>query len=35
MAGMVAAISGLIFSVQIERFASDETERIADEMTNV
>ena len=34
MAGMVAAISGLIFSVQIERFASDETERIADEMTN-
>ena len=35
MAGMVAAISGLVFSVQIERFASDETERIADEMTNV
>ena len=35
MAGMVAAISGLIFSVQIERFAADETERIADEMTNV
>ena len=34
MAGMVAAISGLIFSVQIERFAMDETERIADEMTN-
>ena len=33
MAGMVAAISGLIFSVQIERFASDEAERIADEMT--
>ena len=35
MAGMVAAISGLVFSVQIERFAADETERIADEMTNV
>ena len=35
MAGMVAAISGLVFSVQIERFASDEAERIADEMTNV
>ena len=35
MAGMVAAISGLIFSVQIERFAADETERVADEMTNV
>lgn len=35
MAGMVAAISGLIFSVQIERFAADETERITDEMTNV
>ena len=35
MAGMVAAISGLVFSVQIERFANDETERIADEMTNV
>ena len=33
MAGMVAAISGLIFSVQIERYASDEAERIADEMT--
>jgi biopolymer transport protein ExbB len=35
MAGMVAAISGLVFSVQIERFAADETERVADEMTNV
>jgi len=33
MAGMVAAISGLIFSVQIERYATDESERIADEMT--
>ena len=35
MAGMVAAISGLIFSVQIERFANDEAERLADEMTLV
>lgn len=32
MAGMVAAISGLIFSVQIERHASDEAERVADEL---
>ena len=35
MAGMVAAISGLVFSVQIDRFAADETERVADEMTNI
>ncbi|MCA9512696.1 MAG: MotA/TolQ/ExbB proton channel family protein [Myxococcales bacterium] len=35
MAGMVAAISGLIFSVQIERYANNEAERIADEMTIV
>lgn len=35
MAGMVGAISGLVFSVRIERFAADETERIADEMTNL
>ena len=35
MAGMVAAISGLVFSVQLERYASDEAERVADEMTNV
>ena len=34
MAGMVAAISGLVFSVQIERFASDEAERLTDELTN-
>lgn len=30
MAGMVAALSGFIVSVQIERFARDESERVAD-----
>jgi len=30
MAGMVAAISGMLFSVQLERFASSESERMAD-----
>ena len=30
MAGMVAAISGMIFSVQLRRFANDEAERVAD-----
>jgi biopolymer transport protein ExbB len=33
MAGMVAALSGLILSVQIERFAREEGERVADHMT--
>ena len=33
MAGMVAALSGLILSVQIERFARDEGGRVADHMT--
>jgi hypothetical protein len=28
-------MSGLIFSVQLERYALDEAERVADEMTNV
>ena len=32
MAGMVAAISGMIFSVQLRRFAKDESERVADSL---
>ena len=32
MAGMVAAISGLIFSAQIERFTRAETQRVADRL---
>jgi biopolymer transport protein ExbB len=32
MAGMVAAISGMIFSVQLHRFAADESERVADRL---
>jgi biopolymer transport protein ExbB len=32
MAGMVAAISGMIFSVQLKRFASDEAERVSDSL---
>ena len=35
MAGMVAALSGLIFSVQLERFARDEGDRVADALTVV
>ncbi len=34
MAGMVAALSGMILSVQIERFANSETERVADHLTH-
>jgi len=34
MAGMVAALSGMILSLQIERFASNETERVADRLTH-
>ncbi|MDJ0847741.1 MAG: MotA/TolQ/ExbB proton channel family protein [Myxococcota bacterium] len=30
MAGMVAALSGMLFSIQLERFAREETERVAD-----
>jgi len=30
MAGMVAALSGMLFAVQIGRFTSDESERVAD-----
>jgi biopolymer transport protein ExbB len=32
MAGMVAALSGLYFSVQLQRFAQDEKEKLADQM---
>jgi biopolymer transport protein ExbB len=32
MAGMVAALSGMLFSIQIERFCRDETERVADQL---
>jgi len=34
MAGMVAALSGLILSVQVERFSKNETERVADHLTH-
>ena len=34
MAGMVAALSGLYFSVQLQRFAKDETDKLADQMTH-
>jgi len=32
MAGMVAAISGMVFSVQIRRFATEEAQRVADSL---
>jgi biopolymer transport protein ExbB len=32
MAGMVAALSGMLFSIQLERFAESETERMADHL---
>jgi biopolymer transport protein ExbB len=32
MAGMVAALSGMLFTVQLDRFARDETERVADRL---
>jgi biopolymer transport protein ExbB len=35
MAGMVAALSGLYFSVSMERFARRETERVADHLIHV
>ena len=35
MAGMVAALSGFYFSVRIDRFAREETVRIADQLTAV
>ncbi len=32
MAGMVAALSGMLFSVQLQRFVVDESERVADSL---
>ncbi len=32
MAGMVAAISGMLFSLPLDRFAQEETERMADSL---
>ena len=32
MAGMVAALSGMLFSIQLRRFALDEAERVADSL---
>jgi biopolymer transport protein ExbB len=32
MAGMVAALSGMLFSIQLQRFAQDESQRIADHL---
>jgi len=32
MAGMVAALSGMLFSIQLNRFAVDESERVADSL---
>jgi len=34
MAGMVAALSGLYFSVRLQRFARDESEKLADHMVH-
>jgi biopolymer transport protein ExbB len=34
MAGMVAALSGLYFKVQLQRFARDETQKLADHLTH-
>ena len=32
MAGMVAALSGMIFSLQLDRYSRDEAERVADSL---
>jgi biopolymer transport protein ExbB len=32
MAGMVAALSGMLFSIQLQRFAQDESQRVADHL---
>ena len=32
LAGMVAALSGMLFSIQLERFASHESEHVADSL---
>jgi biopolymer transport protein ExbB len=34
MAGMVAALSGLYFSISMDRFVEGETERIADNLVH-
>jgi biopolymer transport protein ExbB len=34
MAGMVAALSGMMLSVQIDRYSKNETERVADHLTH-
>jgi hypothetical protein len=33
MAGMVAALSGMLFSIQLDRYSRDEAERVAAKMT--
>jgi biopolymer transport protein ExbB len=35
MAGMIAALSGLYFSVRLERFARDEIQRMANRLTHL
>ena len=32
MAGMVAALSGMLFSIQFQRFANDESDRVEDSL---
>jgi biopolymer transport protein ExbB len=32
MAGMVAALSGMLFSIQLSRHARDEADRVADSL---
>ena len=32
MAGMVAALSGMLFSIQLDRYARDESQRVADSL---
>jgi biopolymer transport protein ExbB len=32
MAGMVAALSGMLFSIQLDRFARDEGQRVSDQL---
>ncbi len=32
MAGMVAALSGMLFSIQLQRFAQDEAQRVAERL---
>jgi biopolymer transport protein ExbB len=35
MAGMVAALSGMLVSIQLNRFAAFETERVADQLATI